>query len=70
MKPFKIGDCVRLKSGSPPMMVAGDDPERPGWHRCVWFFGFERKMIDSEPQEIAGPCWDVLPAACLELVED
>lgn len=37
---LKIGDVVRLKSGSPAMTIDSFAPEKVG---CIWFVGTEQK---------------------------
>lgn len=51
MSNFKVGDVVKLKSGSPLMtvdeVIINIQTKRPnGLIRCVWFEGTTRKWFD------------------------
>ena len=39
MAEFKVGDTVRLKSGSPVMTISEADRRNQGSWVCVWFDG-------------------------------
>jgi uncharacterized protein YodC (DUF2158 family) len=45
---FEPGSLVKLKSGSPDMVVAGPSEERVGWIECVWY-GNHESLRDSFP---------------------
>ena len=47
MTQLKPGDIVRLKSGGPPMTVAGRAPS--GNYLCCWFAGNEVKTDTFDP---------------------
>jgi uncharacterized protein YodC (DUF2158 family) len=53
---YDPGSLVKLKSGSPAMVVAGPSEDRTGWIECIWYDGNE-SLRDS------------FPAHCLDQVE-
>ena len=54
MATFKVGDLVKLKSGSPVMTVA--DPSSGSgtrkWVRCSWFAGSKLSHGDFDSDEL------------------
>jgi uncharacterized protein YodC (DUF2158 family) len=45
---FAPGSLVKLKSGSPDMVVAGPSEDRTGWIECIWYDDHE-SLRDSFP---------------------
>jgi uncharacterized protein YodC (DUF2158 family) len=78
MSKFEVGDCVRLKSGGPPMTVyivtenPTDDPKYTTSYSCEWFNSSNERMIGEFREVVLVPQTkgDVMAAAKVFKVGD